>query len=390
MAPPSGTATRTRQLSEAPLRSARYPAGLPHLSQDASLKVAKANKMYVAMADFCTFLTQRGVMWSVEHPRRSYLWELPEFVALQAHATFYDFHACMHGGLRDKQVSFLSNCNLSELCLSCDGHHTHAPWSSEADEPLSIITSEAEYPLLLCQRLANIVLQHAVSQGFVVPSNLMDVVGKPCADIATHHQPRKSMPQLIPEFKRTEEIEVTDLELPLDGKACLQRFIRGFPCGSKRLRTGYVQDDRKTRCFVLLGVYRTEQEFVERALSLQHPFDMFCDVPDCMLRLNFFMLTSGPVELTRRRISKITQWPDWRNNLLKDEQKLHQSLEPGVAKILQGKNLLLLEKIASTLDWPDVNVFDEIKAGFRLVGLSEKSGVFFPKRSASRSCPKHS
>ena len=55
---------------------------------------------------------------------------------------------------------------------------------------------------------------------------------------------------------------------------------------------------------------------------------------------------------------------------------LHRSLDPQVAKILEGKNLLLLEKIAESFNWPDTNLFKEIAEGFSLVGTPDQSGVF--------------
>ncbi|CAJ1457867.1 unnamed protein product [Effrenium voratum] len=58
------------------------------------------------------------------------------------------------------------------------------------------------------------------------------------------------------------------------------------------------------------------------------------------------------------------------------ERALHSQLEPGVAAILEGKKLLLLERIAASLNWPDMAIFQEIRDGFKLVGLQPPSGIF--------------
>ena len=51
------------------------------------------------------------------------------------------------------------------------------------------------------------------------------------------------------------------------------------------------------------------------ALLLPHPFDMFCDVPDCVLRLIFMILTKGPLDMAKYRMGKISQWRNWLEEL---------------------------------------------------------------------------
>ena len=43
---------------------------------------------------------------------------------------------------------------------------------------------------------------------------------------------------------------------------------------------------------------------------------------------------------------------------------------------MAGKNLLLLERIASDLQWPDVHLHNDIRSGFKLTGNPQPSGVF--------------
>ncbi|CAE7258422.1 unnamed protein product [Symbiodinium sp. CCMP2456] len=51
-------------------------------------------------------------------------------------------------------------------------------------------------------------------------------------------------------------------------------------------------------------------------------------------------------------------------------------MEPGVAAVMRGKNILLLERIAASFGWPDDLVFEHLKGGFPLVGESKPSGIF--------------
>ena len=74
----------------------------------------------------------------------------------------------MRGGDRNKQTSLLHNCSeLRQLELRCDGSHSHKSWSvsKSLDGRWKYDTaSEAEYPPVLCQRIAVIVskLAHAL------------------------------------------------------------------------------------------------------------------------------------------------------------------------------------------------------------------------------------
>ena len=53
-------------------------------------------------------------------------------------------------------------------------------------------------------------------------------------------------------------------------------------------------------------------------------------------------------------------------------------LEPSVARVLKQKNLLLLEKIASSLNWKDTAIHSDIRNGFKLTGNPLPSGIFEP------------
>ena len=157
IAPPCGTASRARerQLSPThhgpkPLRSSKFPEGLPWLGPAGRARVDAANCIYNSCASFCEWLTEQGIAWSVENPGRSYMWETPSFVSLRSISNFVDFDSCMHGGLRAKHTSFLCGSEeLLSLALRCDGQHDHLEWGLLPDGTFSTAT-EAEYPDLLC------------------------------------------------------------------------------------------------------------------------------------------------------------------------------------------------------------------------------------------------
>lgn len=160
IAPPCGTSSRARERPMSagewgppPLRSSSHPWGLPFLSPKDRRRVEQANILYRHIAEFCRFLSNRNIKWSIENPRRSYLWELGPFIELLDVATFYDFDACMLEGTRDKRTSFLSSLDMSDICLDCDGGHDHAAWGIQEDGTFAT-AQEAEYPSLLCQTIS--------------------------------------------------------------------------------------------------------------------------------------------------------------------------------------------------------------------------------------------
>eukprot|EP00435_Cladocopium_sp_Y103_P074630 s23_g50.t1 len=79
-APPCGTASLARCIKLAygrgpePLRSLRWPMGLPRLRPAQKTRVAKANRLYALTWKYINLLDARGVGWSVENPASSLMW----------------------------------------------------------------------------------------------------------------------------------------------------------------------------------------------------------------------------------------------------------------------------------------------------------------------------
>ena len=157
-----------------------------------------------------------------------------------------------------------------------------------------------------------------------------------------------------------------------------------MPAGSRLLRV--MCDSGSCRCKEdgipksdpdsSFGIYRSESEFVAQALHLEHPFDLCVAVPDFMLRALAFNLKEGPVGVMKHRIALLQKWSAWKRDLADDEKRLHASMEPGVAAVMRGKHILLLERIASSFGWPDTEVFKSLKNGFPSSGRIPAVGDF--------------
>ena len=136
IAPPCGTCSRAREIKltsnwhgPPPLRNAQHPYGVPDMNDKDKFRVQQANQLYMFMNDFCLFLNERSVPWTIENPTNSWLWELPCMRTLVAEMYFTSFHSCAYGGKRYKGTSFLTNHPaFLVLCRQCDGMHEHLPW----------------------------------------------------------------------------------------------------------------------------------------------------------------------------------------------------------------------------------------------------------------------
>ena len=181
--------------------------------------------------------------------------------------------------------------------------------------------------------------------------------------------------QLIPEYERTISILLEDVP-PVDNKKCLIRQVSNVPQGSKLLRTEAKLG--KTMC--IFGVFRSMEALVGMSRQLAHPFDELKHFPDDLIRCIFDTLTLGLLEITRRRILTLNKWMSWAKELVTGELNMRQCMNTKVAKILQGKRLLLLEKIACDIGWPDVGLHAELRDGFKITGYAKPCGVF--KREA--------
>jgi hypothetical protein len=175
MAPPCGTASRAREkpiderLKQSgwpepkPLRSNAEPSGISTIEESDPLQWARllsANFIYALFGDVCTDMSAKAIPWVIENPSNSLMWWMDCMTSLNKIDLVGDtlFHACMHGGSRDKLTRLRSSPHsmIMELESRCDKQHQHRSWASLA--PGNFETAEeAAYPDLLCHRIASAV-----------------------------------------------------------------------------------------------------------------------------------------------------------------------------------------------------------------------------------------
>ena len=178
LSPPCGTASRAREKplpaelkargwpEPQPLRSEKHPLGLPNLASISPgnvARVAAANKLFVLSAEICTYLCHRSIPWTLENPRNSLFWWVPQVESLLSHDRVEDvfFQHCMFGSGRDKWTrlrSFPADA-FSSLAVTCDGSHTHKQWGAASRISRSVIcflnfaTTHSKKKLVFIQNL---------------------------------------------------------------------------------------------------------------------------------------------------------------------------------------------------------------------------------------------
>ena len=93
----------------------------------------------------------------------------------------------------------------------------------------------------------------------------------------------------------------------------------------------------------------------------------------------FNCLVKGPAAVAKHRSGVLAHWARRRDQLADREAQLHKALGPGVAKVLAGRNLLLLREMLESTGYPDRALVGDIVSGFMTTGDLPPTGAFPPK-----------
>ena len=126
LAPPCGTASRAREIrsprgpNPKPLRSDRFPDGIPTLKGTDRVRVDKANILYRLSSEIVRYCVLHSISVTVENPARSIFWATVAFteplksIRSQLSSTF--FHHCMYGSQRRKYTQLMHNSKCLKAC----------------------------------------------------------------------------------------------------------------------------------------------------------------------------------------------------------------------------------------------------------------------------------
>ena len=422
LAPACGTASRAREkkLSSlakrgfkipVPLRSKEKPMGLDGLQGLDKVRTESANLVYSATAVIVRLCIELQVLCSVENPANSLFWFFPEIAELLDKGFRVDFHNCMHGGTRNKLTTWWATQNVfGELSILCDGRHEHAKWNPKpVGQKLAFPTAEeAAYPILLCKRLIAILLSYAKMLGAEQPSTLQEQL--PASTVTSHRWilnmlPRgKRMKPLVSEFQTYKQFAIDAVSDP-EKTEIFQSLPKGSRIVQRRLQWGKFRVDEQACVWlsgdksieidkgspllrkhsmdeeihaeiVTVGIPRSPWDFLERAVIAGHPRTIAIHLNEAVTKMLQENFSEEPYHVVKTRVLFLRKWTQRCKELAEAERSWHQSLEPHLRHVLQGKRLLLLKEMLQELEYPDTELVDTICSGFPLTGWLPKSNVF--------------
>ena len=382
---PCGTCSRAREkpmpakfgghMGPPPLRDAENLLGLPGLSTNDQTKVELANKLYQCAIQLLKVCKELGCMISIENPARSWLWALlamlvkatndDDFIAWFANLESVYFDACAHGSTRDKRTKLLSTPGLfTSLEANCLQNHIHSSWQPyRTDQGIVFPTAaEAEYPALLCRRMAACVLQMAQSMNIKpeVPAKLKDLLKSNMGQQTLSHPP------LVPEYKTYVYTDVP--ETKENYKLLAAPHPTGVESTEQQPDIGETPSKR-SRTTYKYGVWHTPEEFLQKASEVRHPMDHDLRLHSITKDAIQKVVHTCPTKLAKERLAAVFRVRKMATELCKDEAALKSSMHPDVSRCVNTKSILLFEQLLQHFGFWDMEVVNLLKHGVPLVGL---------------------
>ena len=84
--------------------------------------------------------------------------------------------------------------------------------------------------------------------------------------------------------------------------------------------------------FLQVGVFWSPAEFIERARSAQHPYNLVAEVSPEVSRNLFHFFTKGPACVGHKMAEALSFWWKRAADLQPRERALHEAMNPEVAK----------------------------------------------------------
>lgn len=383
-----------------PLRDARYPDGYPWLKGLDLHKIQQANALYSATERLATLAISLNIRVSIENPTNSLFWlTSPIQRLLQRHPGFHNkFHNCMMGGKRDKQTTWWCNDRFfGSFNLPCSGDHQHSPWRpSLTTSGVNFPTSEeAEYPQLLCQRIASLVVEELRSLGSVDLSDLPQQVrhrrttavnslvmgflprGQKLRPLVSDFGDYKKF--ALKPFQNASEILAT---IPAGARITTRKLVSwgelrlfGKEISFEFLDTSQLVDEYMTEV-ITVGIPREPKDFVLAAVKAGHPRFLPYSGNTAVDDLLSHNLWPDFYETERHRIAFFKRWVARADELKVAEEKFKSELPVHARRVLEGKRLLLMKEILEDLNFPDKHLIDDMAYGFKLTGWMRDSQIF--------------
>ena len=291
------------------------------------------------------------------------------------------------GPMRKRWLSNISGLlALNAVCDNNPQHDGFQPSKSSAGVWSFPTASEAAYPTLLCNRMAEKIVEALLEKGFTnMPATIHTADNNPGMKILRRRASvglfvrGNRLAQLVGEYARVAKLP-WPLPLPAIGSVITMPSDKNDPVHAKVLQHNVgVQNELTEHTTITVGIYRTPTEFAHEASLSVHPMDLMTSTCDATKRNLFWMLTTGPSEVAKYRIDMMRELRARVASFGSLEASDHENLPPECRSVLAGKNLRALYSILEDAGYPDLAIIDEIRHGLAITGPMTDSGIFPPK-----------
>ncbi|CAE7811005.1 unnamed protein product [Symbiodinium sp. CCMP2592] len=301
---------RDRPGGPPPLRSQALPLGLRVLKQHHQAQLFEANELLCRSLLLFEAVIQAGGDASIENPRDSLIWQVPQVQQLKVRLHLYnvDFDQCEYGSPHRKPTRLLvSHAALLALARACSGEHVHVPLRgltrSETGQKIFKTKAAQVYPSELCAAWAIAVTaivqrsaqQFAASFALTAPSA----------------ERKRSLGSLI-SWKGHRQAAAARLAA----------------AGGYQLKRGAAKP--------LLDVECEPGQAIQWSLQVRHPFTVQPALPDKIVD-NIKFIVSSPQALVARRSERLQFWQQRALALLPETDRILRSIaDAPLRRLLRG------------------------------------------------------
>lgn len=169
---------------------------------------------------------------------------------------------------------------------------------------------------------------------------------------------------LLSEFKFKVVLKSSAVEVPKVITDSVPSPFQGIPLHSKCIstRTEVIEEGSKGEKEIQIsefGVYRSPEEFLRLAATLQHPLDSPQLVEPSNLRAILAIRDWPAADVAAFRARALKHYMQVAVNLMEEENNLRQSMDPQVNEVLAGKRLCLFKQMCSDAGVGDQTLFPE-------------------------------
>ena len=124
------------------------------------------------------------------------------------------------------------------------------------------------------------------------------------------------------------------------------------------------------------GVYRTPEEFVQKAAQAGHPQSLETCLPEVLKQAVGSHKNQTSIARKKKRTGVMRDWVRRAEHLKSQEHAIKSRLAPHAKHVLSRKKIVLWKSLLEEHEYPDMAVVDELLEGTKLIGETDTTGLW--------------